>query len=295
MTLRYLPLVVLWLCAAIQYFWLTPLLERLPSDYAEETSFAATSSFRERPDGTFQHSILTARRVDQTLVSSATHSIIQGDIHWTNSEGIVEFENTGIYGVDRHTKKNLPGYGDTARTGPFLFPLHTEPKSVQYWDPLYVGSRQATFDRAEILDGLPVYVFHFTAQNMDETAGYSHLPDVPERYRVRTDGAGWMWIEPSSGTMVDYAEQGISQFVDPVTGKPIADLYHWADRYTPETKSFKIKQAKAARLRIGILEMWLPLALFAAGLLTLLIGWKTRNHPDTQANSRLSAVAGDQS
>ena len=141
MTARRLILVFsLWLLAAAQHFWITPQLERLPADYAEEPSFAAQSRFRETPAGAWTDSSLTARRVDQTLVSSASHSIIQGDLHWTNDAGVVEYENTGVYGVDRHTRMNLPGYGDVVRTGPFLFPLHTERKNYRYWDPQFIGT-----------------------------------------------------------------------------------------------------------------------------------------------------------
>ncbi len=268
---RLWPVLVLWLLAAAQHFWITPQLERLPADYAEETSFAAHSRFRETPTSPWVNSTLTARRVDQTLMASASHAIIQGDLHWTNDAGVVEYENTGVYGVDRYTRMNLPGYGDVVRTGPFLFPLHTQPTTYRYWDPLFIGGRVATYERASNVDGVPVYVFRFTASALDESAGYSQLPDVPQRYRVHTDGHGTMWIEPVSGIVVDYEEQGISYFVEPATGKRIAEFYLWNDRYTQQTRSAKVEQAVAARRWIMALEIWAPAALLLAGLAWLVV------------------------
>jgi hypothetical protein len=274
MMFRYLivPL-ALWFFAGLQYFWVAPLLERLPAGYAEETSFDATSSFRERPSDPFGASNhLIARRVDQTLVNSAEHSIIQGDTHWTN-DGVVEFESTGIYGVDRYTRENIQGFGDKVRTGAFLFPPHIARKNFDFWDPMYIGTRHATFERTEMLDGLEIFVFRFSVEGLDETDGYSHLPDVPERYFAHSDGVGTLWIEPASGILVDFSDVGVSYFVEPTTGSRVADLYHWESKYTPQTKDFKINQAKAERLRIKVLEIWLPLLLVIIGLLVM--GWNT--------------------
>lgn len=261
-----------WLCAAIHTMWIAPQLLRLPADYAEETSFAATASLRETPSAPFVTSNLMARRVDQTLISSATHSIIQGNVHWMDNAGVVQFENTGIYGVDRRTRMNMLGYGDLPRTGAYLFPLHIERKNFAYWDPMFIGGRQAIFDRNETLDGLQVYVFRFSVTNLDETVGYSHLPDVPERYHAHTDANGQIWIEPTSGTMVDYEEQGTSYFINTKTGERFTDFFRWKDRYTPQIREFKIKQAKVARLRILALEYWVPAALIISGLFSLVAG-----------------------
>ena len=151
--IKVLPALGLLLFAAIQYLWISPQAERLPSDYAEEISLTASAQYRESATEGWTNSKLTARRVDQTLISTATHSIIQGDMHWTNDAGVVEYENTGIYGVDRYTRMNLPDYGNLVRSGPFLFPLHTKRQTYRYWDPVYLGERVATFERTDNIGG----------------------------------------------------------------------------------------------------------------------------------------------
>jgi hypothetical protein len=189
----------------------------------------------------------------------------------------VIFETTGLYGVSRFTRQNVLGYGDVERTGQFLFPPNVQPTTYTYWDPMFIGPCVATFDHAETQDGLPVYVFRFSATGLDETAGYSYLPDVPERYAAHTDGQGTLWIEPVSGVVVDYAEQGMSYFADPTTGERIADFHSWSNRFTPETRAAQVQLAQDTRRRILILENWGPGGLLLAGLVWLAVGlWRRK-------------------
>lgn len=68
------------------------------------------------------------------------------------------FENTGLYGVDRRSRRNVPAYGDLPCTGQFLWPPRLERTTYTYWDPMFIGPRQATFEQETMADGLLVYV-----------------------------------------------------------------------------------------------------------------------------------------
>ena len=234
---------------------IAPRLNELPAAYAGETRYAAEGHLRETPDGAWTPITMVARRVDQTIVAAAETHIVQGDLHWTTESGQVIFESSGLYGVDRRTRMNVPGYGDIERTGQFLFPPGIAPVAFQFWDPMFIGPRTATFDRVETLAGLAVYVFRFSGTAMDETAGYGYLPGVPERYRTLTDGQGTLWIEPVSGVLVDYEEAGDSFFVAAATGERVASFFQWRDRYTPETEAAQLALARTARTRILVLAL----------------------------------------
>ncbi|MEJ7805786.1 MAG: porin PorA family protein [Telluria sp.] len=272
------------LLAAFQHGYLTPRLERVPADYASEASYNATARARDSASAPWVASTLVARRVDQMLVASAAHGILQGDMHWTDASGQVAYETSAVFGIDRSTRENLPGYGDTVRTGPFLFPVHTEKKSYRYWDTQFIGHCEALFQHEARLGDLTVYVFSFTARQLDETDGYDHLPDVPERFRVLTDAHGTLWIEPTSGVVVDYVEEGVSYLVNAASGQRVANVSEWKDRYTPQSLADKRRLAQSQRTRIRVLEIWLPGALGGAGALALLLGWR-RRAPTTVAAS----------
>jgi len=258
--------------AVLLRFWIAPFSEHLPAHYANEAKLIEEDKFRDSPTGEWQVSTLNAQRVDQTITNSGQTAIIEGALHVYNVSGEVNFEVTSLYGVDRRTRLNLAGYGEVDRTGQYLFSPHVKRIEYPIWDPMFVGLRQATFERMEQIEGLQVYVFSFSASGMDESAGYSYLPDVPEHYLAHTDGEGTIWVEPLSGIVVDYMDNGISYFVIPSTGARLADFNQWEERYTPETITAQIKLARAARLRILLLEVWLPAALLVAGLIWLAIG-----------------------
>ena len=141
---------------------------------------------------------------------------------------------------------------------------------------MFIGPRMATFDRAETLVGLAVYVFRFNGTPMDETAGYDYLPGVPERYRTLTDARGTLWIEPVSGVFVDYEEEGDSFFAAVATGGRVASFF---ERRTATRRTQKPRSSPCAypRTRVLALSVWLPSALLAIGLGWLAVGlWNSR-------------------
>lgn len=258
-------------------FWAAPLLERLPLDYSSETIYSNDNQLRTSPDAEWKTAELTSRRVDQAIAVNAGALMVQAGLHVYFKDGSPSFETSSLYAVDRRTRINLPGLGVVSRTGQFLFPLHVKRTSYTYWDPIYIGLRTALFDHEEEMDGLLVYVFQFTAENMDETAGFSYLPDVPERYLALTNGEGTLWIEPVSGIVVDYEDQGKSSFVDKATMSHVAEFSRWDERYTPETRLAQLGLARTTRLRILIMETWLPAGLVLAGLVWIGIkAWSLR-------------------
>jgi hypothetical protein len=253
--------------AGLFRYWIAPSTESLPSKYSNLTSLTEQDRFRDSPTGEWQTNTLNTQRADQTITISGETAIIEGSLHVYFASGEVNFETTGLYGVNRQTRQNMAGYGDVARSGQYFFPPHVQPVGYSVWDPFFIGLRQATFDHIENVNGMAVYVFTFSATGMNETSGYSYLADVPEHYLAHTDGQGTIWVEPLSGIVVDYMDSGISYFVDPSTHARVADFNQWDERYIPETRTAQINLARTARLRILVLEDWLPGGLIVVGLL----------------------------
>ncbi len=253
--------------AGLLRYGIAPLSERLPADYSNTTALSEQDQFRASPTDEWLASTLNTQRVDQTITNKEQTAIIEGALHVYYDSGQVNFEVTSLYGVDRRTRLNLSGYGSVIRTGQYLFPPHVQPGQYPIWDPMFVGLRLATFERTDKIDGLRVYVFSFSASGMDETTGYSYLPDVPEHYLAQTDGQGTIWVEPLSGIVVDYTDSGVSYFFDPSTATRLADFNKWNERYTLETRAAQTQLARAAQMRILALEVWLPGGLLLVGLL----------------------------
>jgi hypothetical protein len=277
--------------AALLHFGVAPQVKSLPASYASETRLAVDDSLRQTPNGEWERTAASLRRVDQTIASTSETVIVQGDLHVYAESGAVIFESTGLYGVSRLSRQNMPGYGDTERTGQYLFPPDVQPETYTFWDPMFIGPRVATFDHAETQDGFPIYVFHFSATGLDETAGYSYLPDVPEKYAAHTDGEGTIWIEPVTGAVVDYVERGTSYFVEPATGRRIADFHIWTNLLSPETHAAQLALAAGARWRLLALTVWLPAGLGLASLAALGLGIRDSRRGQRRARGGADTAA----
>jgi DUF3068 family protein len=278
--------------ATLQHFWLADFFEQMPVDYVSETRYAAKSRSHQTPSAPVEEYESVIRRRDQTLSSGPDHLIVQGDVHWVTPSGVTMFEILNFYGVDRRTRKNLSGYGNEERFGQFVFPAHTAKEKYDGWNPLYAGPHVASYDHEETVDGLPVYVFNFVVDGIDETAGYSSLPDVPKKYRATTYGKGQIWVEPISGIVVDYDETGVSYFVGPTTGERIGEISQWSDQYTPETRTAQLRLASRERWRMLSLERGIPGLLVAAGLICAVRGLRReKKRRPVRMAKRLAEVA----
>jgi hypothetical protein len=249
-------------------WWVAPVFERLPTDFVAETRYRAAMETRETSSSAPEKFDIEVLRRDQALKSSAEHSVVQGDAHWLTPSGAPIFETLNTYGVDRSTRRNLPGYGDQERHGQYLFPPHTGKQQYGFWDPLYAGPWVATFNRVEEFRGIEVYVFDAVTDGIDETASYDARPEIPEKYRAHTEGKGRLWVEPVSGVVVDQEDAGVSYFIEPETQRRIGEPFNqWRQRYTEQTVAAQLRQATAARWRMQMLERWAPLGLAGLGLL----------------------------
>lgn len=273
----WLGVVLLWLLAAVLRWEIAPFLEALPTDYAAETHYLGKARSHRSPTASAEEFESNIRRHDQALTSADGRAMIQGDLHWLTPSGMVIFETINLYGVDRRTRENVSGYGNLNRSGQYLFPPHTEKKTYGFWDPNYAGPAVATFDRIEAFRGIKVYVFNNRVDGIDETAGFTALPDVPSKYRASTFGQGRFWVEPLSGTVVNHEDGGTSYFVDAKTGRRVGQpIIQWTQRYTDETVEAQLQLARSTRRWMLALEVWGPVLLVLTGMIWSIVEFSRR-------------------
>lgn len=272
-------------CLLAAVVWLAlaaPEAGRLPADYAARFDFDVRARSRDAVDGAWRTVRLTARRDDSTLLSTGGRSIIQSDVLWLLPDGGLLFENTGLYAVDRESRANLPGLGDVSRRGHFLFPPRPGARELEMWDSQFLGPRRMRFERVEQGGGLPMQRWTFRVDGLDETAGYAHLADVPERYRAHTQGEGRLLVDPASGTVVDYEERGRSHYVD-AGGRDIGAFHEWSARYAPATRAAQLQRALAEVREARSTRYGVPAALALPGLVLLLVGQRRARRPRAAA------------
>ena len=135
LTIIWLPALLLVLLAGLVRFVIAEQVQNLPVDFSQTLEYTAKSQIRERVDGQMSIAGVSVRQVAQTLTVTGDVAIIQNNLYWYAESGGLIFQSSGLYGVDRSTRMNLPGYGDASRSGQFLFPpdIKQEPfTSVSY-------------------------------------------------------------------------------------------------------------------------------------------------------------------
>ena len=265
---RWIVALLLWLAAAGLFFGR---FDRLPGSYTSEIEFHADTWFRESLTAPWTESVMIPSRFDQTLSVTPEVSLVQSHMHWKLPTGEITYASEGLYGVDRRSRENVGDYGTVKREGQFLFAPGVERKRYALWDPFYSGPRQCVFLREEESDGLKLYVFSSEARDLLENEAYATLPDVPERFSVNSRGRGELRVEPVSGVVVDYDDEGTSYFIDARTMEPAGDFYWWKARYLPETRARQVRLAREGRLWLQARHLWGPLALLSAGLLLVAV------------------------
>jgi len=257
-----------------------PRLQRLPDDYANHWAFTIRSEFRPSPNAPWERFGLSLKRSDQTLLSTSEYNIVQSDLSAVRADGEPHFENTGLYAVDRDSRVNLPGRGDVERDGQFLLPPETKPIDYRLWDSQFTGPRQLRYEGEHEIDGLRLLHFTFALRELDESTGYAHLEDVPERYRALTDADGELWIEPDSGRLVDYREQGLSYFHDAGRGA-VADLHRWEAKMDEQTRQRQLAEARAERTLYWLVSRALPGGCLLLALALVALAWGSRRRAPT--------------
>ncbi len=257
---------VLILMALLLLFVLSPIIEKLPSNYANTIYMSQVNQMRSNNNENWQESLVNVIRKDQTIIHIGDISIIEGSFSVYYETGQVNFEISNRYGVNQYTRANKAGFGNADRSGQFYFPIHTQPIDYILWDPMYNGLCQVRFERKDRLANMKVLVFSFTVSGLDETEGYSYMPQVPEKYLAYTNGSGTIWVEPVSGTIVDYQDNGASYFVDPMSDTNLEDFNRWSNFYTSETREIQIHKARIFRIRTFLIRIIFPTALGLAAL-----------------------------
>jgi hypothetical protein len=271
-----LALSLLALALASRY-WLAPALERIGATDHRTVMAALTATTSDQPDAPARTRQLMARRAVRVVMVAGRAAIVQGSVEWMSASGSgVLAESGGLYGVDRATRENLPGYGDQERNGHYSLPPRVERATYLIWDPNFRSAWYAQFQQIDRVQGVETYRFATTVDPYDDTEQFRGLAGVPERWRIETEAEGTFWVEPRSGVIVDRFENGRSWFVQAEHGVRAGLAASWRSQYTPETRRQQLQAAQRARLRLLAADTAAPALLAALAALALLSPWWRR-------------------
>jgi hypothetical protein len=105
----------------------------------------------------------------------------------------IDIDSSEVYGLDRTTRANVSGHGDTDRSGQFTFPADVEQETYSFWSSSAMTALPATFVSEATFKGLTVY--NFKIDMKDLPAGTMAGTEVPQTMDVLVE----IKVEPVSG------------------------------------------------------------------------------------------------
>lgn len=163
----------------------------------------------------------------------------------------------------------------------YAFPFNTEKKTYQYWDSTLRKALPIAYEGTDKVEGLATYRFKQTVPDtslpLDPQlmAGMAAaLPPgmpAPTSATLHYTGTRTLWVEPVTGSIIDYEEQ---QRQTLVLGPSLqVDLFNATFRYTGETRKAVADEAGGGRTMIRTLRWYAPAGLAVLALLALAFGF----------------------
>jgi hypothetical protein len=241
-----------------------PAMAKMPADYEQEYAFegsikqlnSETMSLDEIPTEVAR--ILTATGVEDDVL------LLQQDINIYVAQSETLLSSTSdVYGLDRTTRENVPGYGNMDRTGNFTLPAGVEQKTYSFWSSSTMTALPANFLGEEEYHGITVYNFEIDVSDLP--AGTMEGTEAPRTMDVLTE----IKTEPVSGVPV-YLSTTTTMKAQLSAGDP-TPIYINSMAYTSETIDEMVDLAKSSRtmiLWVSIYGFWIAIVVGAALLVT---------------------------
>ena len=196
-------LALVWLVAIF------PGMAKLPADYEQEYTFEGSVQVYVPQLGMLVPIQTTmTRTLTATGVTEDDVLLLQQDIVFyeatsgqplavaTGTPSLAALDSTEVYGLDRTTRANVPGEGDTSRSGQFTFPADVQQETYQYWSSSVGKTISATFAGEETYEGITVYLFEMSS------TGNPYYPDMETGLPRTKDVSAEIRVEPVSGVPV---------------------------------------------------------------------------------------------
>ncbi len=205
--------------------------------------------------------------VDRILTATGTEDdvlLLQQDINTYHAQaGVLLSSTSEIYGLDRTTRENVPGYGNMDRTGNFTFPAGVEKETHSFWSSSAMTALPADFVSEETYHGITVYSFKIDVSDLP--AGTMEGTGAPRTMDILTE----IKSEPVSGIPV-YTSTTTTLKAQLMAGDPTT-IYVNSMAFTSETIDEMVDLAKDTRslmLWLSVYGFWIVIAVGAALVVT---------------------------
>lgn len=198
------------------------------------------------------------------------------DVRTVNGEQIVQI--TRKYGIDPYTGMHVIDAGDKDRSGYLFSPRQLEKgESFTYWHVNYDAPADMHFVSEEKIHGLTVYKYEtrYEGIEVDQTDNLHHLEGVPEKRGVVLEPYLQLWIEPVTGTLVQYKDETVAYYYDQLTGEKLFPWNKFSNTVKKESVLQHVGRAKFYKAVFYCIDYVVVAVLIAMAVLVFFVTAKT--------------------
>jgi hypothetical protein len=257
--------VLLIVVLTVWYLAVVPEFEKIPKDYQNTLDYKRTSNTNHEINGEWTgEKLIKGTNVESTIKIEGNTQIINGIYLAKGLNDEVLWEAKKEYGIDRLTREVISSYDQYTENSYFYFPPRLKKQTYTIWITQYLYPVELNFKNVETINGLEAY--HFEAKNFifDDTDGFEWLDLVPEVYKILADGTVNVWVEPTTGIILDYKGGGVAYYADKETGEKVQDMQTWSNEYTDDTITTQVIKAQNEKFKLLLIKTIIPIILAIA-------------------------------
>lgn len=261
--------------AGLWHFWIAGHLLALPDDFSYRAELLSVDNFYDKSTRTYMgQSYSDALFEYKTLSSTKVGNVIESTFKVSNSSDQEIISIKREYGIDPLTGAHVGDLGDQNREGYLFAPKNLEPgQSFTYWHVNYNGPAKMSYVGRETVEGLQVFLYETHYQNtvIDQTDDLGSLDGVPEQWGIILEPYLKLWIEPVSGTLINFEDETTAYYYDIETKEKLNPWNHFSNTFSEETVDQKIADAKSAKINTFIVQTLIPILLLGLAVVMVLL------------------------
>jgi hypothetical protein len=260
------------LAVPVWRFWVVPELLKLPADYSINFQLLSTEEMRYAIHDEWSEKNLLNGIIDISASRVVNDKLfLDGVFHVEYLNGELSYETKENHVVNRGSRRTDDG-------SYFLFPQElneVDEYSVRF--PGWSFPITMVFKGTEVVKGLEVMKFESIIQAANLTDSFIFLDTVPETYGVETDARGQFWVEPISGVLVNYREEGENYYVEREFDSRVQAFSNFSNKFSDDTIANQVRLAQNEKQKIHLYERWVPVLLSLLSFAFLIALFASRN------------------
>ncbi len=264
---KYKPIFITLICASVFFlFWFLlakPYLTKIPNNFTYNAEVISVDNFYDNKSKDFIGESFSNTTFYYKAVKAKNGIVeIKNTFQVKTIDDKLIYEANPVYGINQKTGEHVKGYGEADRTGYLFAPRNLKKgQPFSYWNASANSIGNMKYVAEETIRGLRVYKYTTDyGGSIDRTLDLTFLPEVPDKYGVKLNSVNDIWIEPTTGSLVNWQDYSTDYYYfDIKTGEKVKPYNQYENSFEESTVINNVKNIKMLKLKYDLVNMYVPI------------------------------------